>query len=64
MTINFPVASYFPLTLGNLVFIVLLGVLRAQGVHTLTFPPGSSYLNLDYDHVKNLLEKVISKAIC
>lgn len=64
MTINFPLASNFPLTPGNLVFIVLLGSLRALGVHAFPFPPVDSYLNLDYDHKKNLLGKLISRAIC
>lgn len=61
LTINFLLASHFPLTSGNLVFIVLLGGLRAQGVHTPAFPPVDSYLNLDYDYMMNLLGKVISK---
>lgn len=64
MTINFLLASNFPLTWGNLVFIVLLGGLRAQGVHTFPFPPVDSYSNLDYGHMKNVLGKVISRAIC
>ena len=38
MTINFLLASNFPLTSGNLVFIVLLGGLRAQGVLPSRFP--------------------------
>lgn len=62
MTINFPLASDFPLTSGNLVFIVLVG---APG-HRAFIPSLSldSYLNLDYDHMKNLLGEVISGAIC
>ena len=39
LTINFPLASHFLSTSGNLVFIVLLGGLRAQGVHTPAFSP-------------------------
>lgn len=64
MTINFPLASNFPFKFRKFDFHCPPRKLDGGRYGYPSLSPKDSYLNLEYDYMKNMLRKIISRAIC